>query len=262
MTILVIRYLYFGRPQLVPRAQHDKSPMEARTTGVIPSSMQDSRLGANSQSVEDMQVNEWTNESAGPENLSDYLTAGLLLEGSVSRSPSPLLSPQYHSEPPNTNMWDSRYDVHNEAFESLVANLLELQNEPQHVFLRYFLVPVVVLSLVSRPDSKERALCQGFFENFKNFMEANSESPIRGDKLEIGIPWEKLDAYSAMSEQERDSHLASGSCPDMPHSASEWNWWDMLKHTDMNLSCKWVFAMFVQLATFHQLECSILAATI
>lgn len=247
ITILALRYLYFGRPNLAPQSQIRTSPTPSFATRAGSSSAAQHELGAYHHNIEDFDLSEFVDESAGEENLPDYLTAGLYLNDPLSRSPSPMPSPLPYTEPPASNLWDTRYEIHDEAFTVLSTNFIALHDDLDPVCLRYILVPLLILSLVSRPNSDERALCLSYFAKFKAFMAGPSESasagspapvsPIGGEELELDISWEKLDAYSEIVDRERRENLLSTNVP-MDRSAPEWNWWDMLKHIDLNLACK------------------------
>lgn len=234
ITILVLRYLYFGRPDLIPYSR-GRTPPFATRTGT--SSARDEELGAYYQNIERFDISLFVDEPADTETIPDYLTAGTFMSDPLSRSPSPLPSPSYYSEPPSSSIWNTRYDIHDEAFTTLVTALAALHDSVDAMGSRYVLMPVLILALVTRPQSKERALCLSFLAKFKSFMASASPGPIGGEELVFDIPWEKLDAYSEATERERRDSVVSVETP-MAQSASEWNWWDMLKHTDMNMSCK------------------------
>lgn len=165
----------------------------------------------------------------------DYLTASTPTRHPSSCSPSAMPSPNLPTEPPISNLWNSRYDIHAKAFSALGDDIKALQPHLEPTSLRCILVPVIILSLVSRPNSKERALCTWYFAKFEEFVASPPSSPAGGEKLHVDIPWEKLDAYSEAVEMEGGTAARAGS---MKESAPEWNWWDMLKQIDLNLSCK------------------------
>lgn len=234
-TILVLRYLYFGRPELTPQVHGRSTPLLATQAGALFAPPEE--LSAYYQSVEDSNLGEMVDDSADAENIPDYLTAGLYVDDPLSRSPSPLPSPMHYSEPPTSKIWDTRYDIHDEAFAALATSLTALHDNMDPVCLRYILVPVLVLALISRPQSQERALCMSFLAKYKSFMAHSAPSPIGGEELDFEIPWEELDAYSEMIERERRDSVVSTNAA-MAKSAPEWNWWDMLKHIDFNMACK------------------------
>ena len=62
-------------------------------------------------------------------------------------------------------------------------------------------------------------------------------SPQGGQYLDIDIPWEKLDAYSAGVAQDSGTIQDEGQ---LTVGAPEWNWWDMLNHLKLDLICKLV----------------------
>jgi hypothetical protein len=53
----------------------------------------------------------------------------------------------------------------------------------------------------------------------------------------LDIPWARLDAYSAETEQIRLNNTVFIE-PQLQNSAPEWNWWYMLKHIDLETVCK------------------------
>jgi hypothetical protein len=63
--------------------------------------------------------------------------------------------------------------------------------------------------------------------------------PVGGLALDFDIPWDKLDAYSRVMEQEDRGNTASLR-PSLRWSAPEWNWVHMLKHIDMEMVCKYI----------------------
>lgn len=220
-TILVLRHLYFGRPELEPFSSVP-SPNTLDFTGLLSSFSPDQHLGAFYQGTEE------------PNMGGDYLAAGLYFDEPLSQTPSPMPSPRLTTGMQPSNMWNSRYDIHNEAFHVLVSVLAEFQPYLEPATIRHILVPVMILALVSRPNSRERAICMYYFNKFEEFMAVPSASPVGGAKTELRLPWDKIDAYSGMFEAQ--SHYGAGF--PMAESAPEWNWWDMLKHIDMNMSCK------------------------
>jgi hypothetical protein len=223
---------------LAPHSHNRRSPTPSFAQSSSSASRAD-EIGVYYQSIEDLDVNEYVDDSTDTEAMPDYLTAEMYLNDPLSRSPSPLPSPlplQY-SEPPPPSTWNMRYDIHNEAFVSLVAALAALHDDGPPLGSRYVLMPVLILALVTRPGSKERDLCVSFINKFKSSMASVSLDPTGGEELDLNIPWDKLDAYSDLVEKERRDSVGSAETL-MPQSAPEWNWWDMLKHTDMNMSCK------------------------
>lgn len=190
ITILVLRYLYFGLPNLVPQSQFRQSP--------IP-----------------------------PENACPGSTTDL----------------------PTSDLWNRRYDIHKEAFSELVNSSFELEDYLQDACVRYVLVPLFILALVSRPGSAERALCLRYFKKFELGMVEGSDlthdgshaisSPVGGQTLDFNIPWDKLDAYSEVVEREQRERAVYGSVALGAESAPEWNWWYMLKHLDLKFVCEY-----------------------
>jgi hypothetical protein len=156
-------------------------------------------------------------------------------------------------EPPcslhTSNLWRRRYELHDEAFSVLSASFFALQGKLQCACMRYVLVPLFVLALISHPSSAERALCLSYFEEFKEGMSKGSNhtysgartlcSPVGGQILDFDIPWDKLDAYSETMKQKQRDYTMSGSSSRCRNSAPEWNWWYMLKELDLNFICEY-----------------------
>ncbi|KAJ4347832.1 uncharacterized protein N0V89_009202 [Didymosphaeria variabile] len=214
-TILVIRYLFFGRPELVPASIAASST--SQFTGLMEPFVQEVQ---SFHGVEELSTN-------------DYLTASIHTDGPLSRSPStsPLPSPRLATEPPNSSLWDARYDIHAEAFSTLASTLTALQPHMEPLTLRCVLMPVMILSLVSRPNSEERSICAIYFAKLEEFMMSTSRDTNDAKNTAYSIPWEKLDAYSKAVETQRGDGT-----PSMKGSAPEWNWWEMLNHIDLDLS--------------------------
>lgn len=177
------------------------------------------------------------------------LSPGFHFDDPISRSPSPL-----HSELPSTenitlDFWSRRYELHNEAFSELSRSLLALAENPDPSYLRYVLMPLMILALVSRQNSAERALCLMCFDKFKNYMsgaswtkhEDDTPDPVGGSGLDFDIPWDKLDAYSEGVERERRDNVVFVD-DQLVGSAPEWNWWYMLKRLELKNICKYPVA--------------------
>lgn len=207
--ILVLRYLFFGRHEIVP------------TSSSAPQSL-DSLMPFE----QDKQYFQGT---------PDYLTAGTYTDDTLSRSPSasPIPSPRVSSEPPNSDLWDARYDIHEEAFLTLASTLEELRPHLDPAILRCVLIPVITLALVSRPNSNERSICASYFEKLNDFIRSSSQSRADSEKMDYSIPWDKLDAFSEVASMQ-----GGPGAENMKGSAPEWNWWDMLKHINLDLWCK------------------------
>lgn len=131
--------------------------------------------------------------------------------------------------------WDDRYDIHAEAFSTLASDLLSLEPHIDPTILQSILVPVIILGLVSKSGSEERAIWATYnakWEGLLNFAQGGLDY---GHNMGSPIPWEKLDAYSEFIESmgTHSTELLKGSAP-------EWNWWDMLKHIDLELHCEYL----------------------
>jgi hypothetical protein len=156
-----------------------------------------------------------------------------------SRTPSPLASPRLSSETITFDHWDRRYEIHNNAVLELFESLSALRGLEDASFLRYALIPVTILALVSRPGSTERTLCVNLFEQFTNSMAAKRTTlnPIGGPPLSLDIPWQRLDSYSAQVQQQRQDTSGDAEIR-LRNAAPEWNWWYMLKEVDFSCACK------------------------
>lgn len=236
VTILALRYLYFGRPQLTPHSYLQRSPTPSMST---PTSTFASQNQFGAYYTEDLTMGSLVDESSDVENVSEFLTPGMYVDDTLSRSPSPLPSPLQYNEPPTSQLWDRRYELHDEAFAVLATTFAAIRNNRDAAVLRYAVVPLLIFGLITRKGSEERALCESLGVAFKEHMAASSAGPVGGDKLELDIPWDKLDTFSEAVERERRDSAFSTDIP-MAKAAPEWNWWDMLKHTDLDLACKWI----------------------
>ena len=235
ITILVLRYLYFGRSNLAPHSQPRRSPTPSLATQPIPYPVFDRQEESSGyfHGTDEFDINDLVDGSSSTDP--DYLTPGDYFNDPLSRSPSPLASPRHYTEPPSSDMWNTRYFAHDEAFATLFSALSALHDEVGITISRYVHMPMLVLALVTRPHSKERALCLTFLAKFKDSMATSAPSPRDPRDLAVEIQWEKLDEYSEAVERLRQD---TGVERPMTQSAPEWNWWDMLKHIDMNISCK------------------------
>jgi hypothetical protein len=231
ITILVLRYLYFGRSSLAPYSRGRRSPS--------PSFALHQEPDAYSESNEEFDISDLVDESSDTDPMPrpDYLMAGSYFTDPLSRSPSPLPSPIHYMEPPSSNIWSTRFDIHDEAFDTLFTALTTLYNDLDSVSSRYVLMPTLILALVTRPYSKERALCLSVLAKFSDSMAPPVSGFDNAESSIMEIPWEKLDAYTEAIEQLKKDSAVSAEVL-MEQSAPEFNWWDMLKHIDMNMSCK------------------------
>jgi hypothetical protein len=161
------------------------------------------------------------------------------LKDPVSRSPSPLPSPRPSRETISFDHWHRRYDIHNEATSELYGSLFALSTFEDASYLRYAFLPLVILALVSKAESSERALSIEQLERFKYAMARmrTAQNPVGGAMLNFDIPWGRLDAYSVEMEQQRHGS-ALPFHPQLHNAAPEWNWWYMLKRTDLDLICE------------------------
>ncbi|KAF2729876.1 hypothetical protein EJ04DRAFT_58091 [Polyplosphaeria fusca] len=244
ITILALRYLYFGRANLNPQAhgQHPSTPPINASTELWYTPYDEPRPYYHQSAA----VPEAFSE---PDGLPEYLSAGLDINDPLSRSPSPL--PFLYLDPPASDIWDKRYEIHDEAFSALYSNLFSIHDNLPPVCLRYIVLPIIILALVSRPGSSERTLCLSYFGKFKDFMETNyppdspidaprsreqtqSPSPQGGENLEFDIPWDRLDAYSEVVERQKQESIHSDDGV-LTKGAPEWNWWDMLRNSQLSM---------------------------
>lgn len=166
--------------------------------------------------------------------------------------PSPLLPPG--SLP---SLWDKRYDIYNETFARLRETLTGIQHNVDPKCIRYILIPIIIMALLSRPNSPEREMCLSYFARHKQYMNENyprgasdasmddiasgKSSPQGGEELNIEIPWDKLDEFSARAEADRRDSGVHYHIDGVTEGAPEWNWFDMLNHLQMTMICKWPF---------------------
>ncbi|KAF2651666.1 hypothetical protein K491DRAFT_681981 [Lophiostoma macrostomum CBS 122681] len=235
ITILVLRYLYFGRHELAPTSQLAGSSIDTQSTG---SSSSRGKGPLDFQSIEEYPFNEYLEETESPESLHDHLSAGMYLHDALSRSPSPMPSPVPSSTMAPTNFWQLRYQIHDEAFASLADSLFFIHDDLDPACIRHIILPLLILALVSRRDSNERELCLSYFRKYREHMAANyppntASSPQGGEQMTLDIPWERLDAYSAEMQRVRRGTLTEEGSG-LSRGAPEWNWWDALNHLRLN----------------------------
>tara|TARA_R110002003_G_scaffold1048_16_gene22284 strand:- start:2236 stop:2958 length:723 start_codon:yes stop_codon:yes gene_type:complete len=239
MAIITLRYLYFGLPDPELPAYLSRSPTPT------PPASDSAQPTFYHQSDDSLQsINEAAASFSFDENLEDYFSHEHLSpepqssDPIWSRGPSPLPSPRSSSEPITFDHWSRRYEIHNEAFAELSNSLFALSTIEDISYLRNALLPLMILALVSRPNSNERALCLGQFERFKQFMayESAGPTPIGGSPLNFDIRWDLLDSYSAEMEQLRGEDLVYLE-PELRGSAPEWNWFHMLKRINLTNCC-------------------------
>jgi hypothetical protein len=185
-------------------------------------------------------------------NDPEHLSPGYYPGEPSSRSPSPLASPQLLGNVPQSNLWENRYELHNEALSTLSSAFLQLHANLDPKYFRFIFMPLLILALVSRKGSLERNLCFAFFARFQEHMATNypsggtaeSPSPQGGEALDFEIAWDKLDAYSQRVEDEQSAKaMLDGNT--LTQGAPEWNWWDMLKEVQINMICKFCFLIFI-----------------
>jgi hypothetical protein len=187
LTIVILRYLYFGLPDPEPVSHLSRSPTPT------PAAQEAALSTTYDMSTEMLQsFNEtmatYPNEE-GMEGYFDpeYLAPEPYATDPISRSPSPMPSPRPIEEAITFDHWHRRHDIHNEAMSELFRGLSALAAYEDAPYLRYVLTPLMVMALVSSFGSNERTLCFELFERFKSFMEEYnpSASPIGGSKLDF-----------------------------------------------------------------------------
>lgn len=223
VTILVLRYLYFGRPALVPAIR--TAPL--RSIGISTSLNSDQQLDYTRQLPEQSIIEDRLDKERPDHPMASRTTADPFF-----CPPSPTRAPQGTNTPPSFELWDARFKLHTEASTILVSTLVALEPHLQAFSLRFALVPAIILGLVSRPNSIERKLCISYLSKFTGSMQHHTATAVGETSMGYDIPWNKLDAFSDNLEKHEGGKVAT-----MPESAPEWNWWDMLKHIDLNLSC-------------------------
>ncbi|KAF2033408.1 hypothetical protein EK21DRAFT_86217 [Setomelanomma holmii] len=221
LAIITLRYLYFGLPDPEIPAHLSRSPTPTPPTSDLsqPAThyQSDDAFQSMHEASEGYQFEGEVEDYFGLEHLSPESQSS---EPIWSRAPSPLPSPRSINEPV--------------AFDHWTRRLFALSIVEDISYLRYALLPLMVLALISRPNSNERALCLGQFERFKQFMayERAGSTPIGGSPLDFDIRWDLLYAYSAEVEQLRGEDLVYLE-PKLRGSAPEWNWFHMLKRIDL-----------------------------
>jgi hypothetical protein len=239
ITIVVLRYLYFGLPdhRIPPNISRSTTPTPniEVSTGARPQDSMDKFFLDPGMSITPYQLEERQTSYFD----SEYLPAEPYMGERLSPTPSPVPSPRPSDESITFDHWHRRYEIHNDALAELSNSFRALAMLEDASFLRYAMVPVVVLALISRPGSDERALFNGLLERFKQAMasERAKQTPIGGNPLDVDIPWARLDAYSVEAEQQRyDSRFP---IDDVLHNAApEWNWYHMLKQVNLTTICK------------------------
>lgn len=235
LAILSLRYLFFGLPD------PDLSSYMSRTSAPVLGSRE--AMPADTYFLSDEILQSFDEiDAAYPTEESIEGSHGDRLSPdsySLDSFSSPLPSPRPADETISFDHWTRRYEIHNQATSELFHNLSALATQAYADALRFVLLPLMVLALVSRPDSVERALCLGLFARFKTLSNGQNTvpNPIGGSGLDFGIPWDRLDEYSGEMEQQRREDVVVLE-PQLENSAPEWNWWSMLKRTNLQTVCK------------------------
>jgi hypothetical protein len=137
-----------------------------------------------------------------------------------------------------SSLFTKRYTLHNSAFNALASTLSGFSNTTSRESLRFVLIPVIVLALVSALSSPERDLCISLFSQFQAQFSTrpNTGSSSATFELTLEIPWTKLDAFSATAKGNLDPSALP--LKELNYGAVEWNWGDMLRYLDLDLACK------------------------
>lgn len=243
MTVVVLRYLYFGLPYVETASslsQASTPMMQAQTLG--------QNLNFNS-------VDEFLQDASAPltgyqseEVVDSYFDLERLspeahLHEPLSQTPSPLPSPLPSPRPSNETIefdhWIRRYQIHNDAVNDLCSSLTSLAAIGHGSFLRHTIIPLLILSLVSRSGTFERKSSIDLYEQSKRYMAsmASIPNPLGGPPMELNIPWDRLDAFSAEVDQQRFESAVYVE-DELHNSAPEWNWRYMLQRTEINTACE------------------------
>jgi hypothetical protein len=239
MTILVLRYLYFGRSNLVPHSCGRQSPAPSFSSRASSSLTRHEEVDTYFNPTDfGFDINDLIDTSSNTDSLPDpsYLMPEPYFSEPLSRSPSPIPPPAHYRKMPSYDNWDRRYEIHDEAFATLFTALAAFYDKLDPVNARYIMMPVLIFALVTRPGSMERALCQSILTRFKEFVATSATHPTDFESFELSMQWEQLDAYSEATQQLGHNINSLTQVP-MARSAPEWSWWDMLKHVDMD-ECK------------------------
>lgn len=246
MTVVVLRYLYFGLPNPDISSYRSRSPTPSiGEAGISQPPVMFDEPCEFTQDIENSDPAYSIEDDMDTCNESGHLSAENYTADPTSRSPSPMLSSRRSTDNISLEFWNCRYEIHNEAFMDLSNNIMAIAENLDPQYLRYSLMPILVLALVSAPNSPERALSVACYEQFKRYMadiprqDSNSAvpQPIGGSPLDFNIPWDRIDAYSEAIEKERRASVVFVDT-DLYGCAPEWNWWYMLKTLQIDVMCK------------------------
>jgi hypothetical protein len=255
VAIIALRYLYFGLPD--PELSSPIGPSPAGSPGLQTRARDasDNVFEEFLQDMDDTTVGYDREETAESYNDSERFSSEAYMSEPFSRTPSPL--PPHHLSEGNVSFdhWNRRYNIHNDALSELVSSLHALSAHEDASYLRYSLIPLMILGLVSRPGSIERELYFGQMDRFEQCMTQESTTmpnPIGGSPSAVNIPWDLLDAYSMQMEQQhcdRTGFILS----ELHNTAPEWNWHHMLKHLNLTSICELADAWFSRSSFLHAL---------
>jgi hypothetical protein len=240
IVILTLRHLYFG-------LNEPETPLHlSRSPTPIPATYESASLDMYASPEEGLYTADDVLMDYGlGDHMESYFDAGRLspearLKDTMSSTRSPLPSPRPTGENISFDHWYRRHDIHNDATNQLSRSLSTLSTLEDASYLRYALLPLVILALVSRPGSSERALALSQFQRFTDVTNETrlAQTPIGGSPLKLDIPWDRLDAFSAETERHKQDdmiHVES----QLYNAAPEWNWWQMLKRINLEQVCKY-----------------------
>jgi hypothetical protein len=168
-----------------------------------------------------------------------------------ARTPSPLRGSRSSTTSMTLDLWQRQHDIHDGAWSELSSSLFALSEHSDALYLRYAMLPIMIMGLTSRPGSRERLVCLDCIRRFKEASSTGGapSDPTVSSPLEFNIPWDRLDAYSAEFEREQSERAAFFELP-LYASAPEWNWQDMLERLDMKILCKYLATRLDSLSPF------------
>jgi hypothetical protein len=236
---VVLRNLYFGLPDAEIISTISRSPTPTPNARETPRPFTPNVFDESPHNIDDTSTEHYAEEYADGYFDLKHLAPEPYTNDPHSRSPSPMFSHRSSNRSITFDHWHRRYEIHNEAVFDLFNIFSALIRLEDATYLRYTIMPLMVFSLVSRPESIERGLAIETFELFKHSMASKrtASNPIGGAMLELGIAWDRLDAYSAEVErQQRESPvwIEDG----LLNSAPEWNWRYMLEQVNLKSACK------------------------
>jgi hypothetical protein len=240
MAVVTLRYLYLGLPDPQLSSPIVRSPAISPNAQLTDQAASHNVFEEFLQDLDDKASSYDPGEHTPSYTDSEHLSSETYMNDPFSRTPSPLPALHLGDENIAFDHWHRRYEIHNNALTELVSSISALSTHENASYLRYVLIPLMILALVSRPGSMERALFLEQMERFQTSMAQEntaSPNPIGGSLPEIYIPWDQLDAYSLEMNQ-RQSEGIPFSFSKLYNTAPEWNWYYMLKHINLTSICE------------------------